>query len=295
MAICPKADCPLSKAKMPQYGPQCMKCKTPLPSDKLPVFQTQVSSTAKATDQDWIDAARWALATLLAEKRAEAAELDRLKSEPIVKAYHAQTMGCEPDDEDVIEMAKKARENSDGLAMVAGWADFIVDGLQRIGQSPALKGAVKTDWGKLSATIKSRVLEMKKSFDIYTGLSTVGGGSMICVHYNLLQDTKPLKFSLAHESGHVADIALRSEGNVELQKLLRGKDSYAPKPNGDHELEYFADAFATLLLLASGTGKNEVEAAATELFKGTTVGDEHPSGSNRLNNISAVAKLHFGT
>lgn len=297
--ICTNPKCRMAIAKAPQPGrSQCLSCKSPTSESGPPVHLATTSApvpdlTALA-DDDWIDAARWAVACDLADQRAEMKTRDRTKSEACVRRFSREVMNAgEPQYDDVKRMAGFARSKAEGLKLVQGWADFVVQNLQNMGLSPALNGEAKSEWGKLSATIRNKIALIGAQDDIYTGQSTAGGGSMICIHYNLLDDAEPLRFALAHETGHVADIALRGTGSVELQKVLLQSDSYAPKPTGDHQLEYFADSFAALLLLAAGVGKSLLDDAAGKLFSGGTVTSEHPSGSDRLNNIASIASRHF--
>jgi hypothetical protein len=172
---------------------------------------------------------------------------------------------------------------------VDGFKNLAMDRLPLIGKSTCL-GGVSDSKGFSDAVNALKGTLQLMSFHVSRGPTQNAGGT-VTIGLSVLEDpTKDAEeavlFALAHELGHTADLTLNPYNPTDT-KYPAVHNALMPQlattTSKNQKLEYFADSFATVLLVtALGISRDKVPESAQFLFKSEAGGGDHPSGTSRV-------------
>lgn len=125
---------------------------------------------------------------------------------------------------------------------------------------------------------------------------TINVSGTIRVNYgDLLSKPGPaLKFDLVHEFGHSAAAYLKHPSHkqkyeIVVRALSPRHDPYdVSSGNSAREMEYFADAFATVFLKGAGEHGDRIIRYASDSFGETAQSATHPSGADRVAYVTTL-------
>lgn len=267
MLFCAKDGCGLS-GKI-QSGVTCTSCGGPL----TPV-----------TPRDREDAARYYVAINAACRGGSADET--------IANYYSAT-GASVDCGEVLSYAQEKRRAQAAFDYFDAWPRKVCDALSKAETSPLFESTLSLDRVKFLRRAREEVHMAGLARRFRTGGAQAGDG-FISVPVSMLSgDVTQLAFTLGHETGHYVDDKTRGERHAltPMHHALR-LGSFGEKMQ---DKEYFADAFATLVLLLSGVGGPAIVRAAMELFATEEdFSSDHPSGQLRIENIQEVIRRHVG-
>lgn len=175
---------------------------------------------------------------------------------------------------------------------VDGFKNLVLDRLPMIGKSPCLSGIAQgKDFAEAITALKTTTqqLTFKVSRDV-----TQNAGGTVTISISILEDPQrdaeeAVLFALAHELGHSADLTLNPYNKSDKsypavhQALMPDLPDATSK---NQRLEYFADSFATVFLVAgAGIDRKKIPDAAKFLFAAEGGGGDHPSGEARIGKV----------
>ncbi|WDE07837.1 hypothetical protein SG34_013700 [Thalassomonas viridans] len=289
-----------------QFGAKCLICKGPLQEK---VFEVKKEVVKELNYQEWKDAARYAaffgpdveLLSLWKTNQYQklVKKFIQKENDTQQKLYKQKSVEVEIDPSYVRQMAKSGARRARGVDLVTSWANYVNTALPKIFNAGIIYNNIELQaFDNIVKKMQIKASELKSAGKVICGGTTCSSFDGIVVANLLLEKNADLLFSLGHETGHYLDYSTRGKlPECLLQQSLLGMEGdYLEMCKGDeHAKEYFADAFATVLLLAMKKSQTEIVDAAKALFKGNTVTSEHPSGLDRVKNINKVCQRYFNT